>query len=232
MSRIDSLVAAMTLTEKLGQMTMTTADSAVTGPVMTTNLNAGLESGEIGNLLNLYGADKVRAASAWRWKRAGSKFPCWWGWMSSMATALCSDSPGRSGAVRSDGLGSERAGSGERSRGRRHSPDLRADAGRGARPPLGPQRRKPRRRPFCRPGDGMGEGQRFSRRRPGRGGDPGGLRQALLRLWRGHGGTRICRHRCPRRAACAKSICHLSRPRWRPASPPSCRPLPTWTGYR
>ena len=62
MSRIDSLVAAMTLTEKLGQMTMATADSAVTGAVMRTGLDAGIASGAIGNVLNLIGADKTRAA--------------------------------------------------------------------------------------------------------------------------------------------------------------------------
>jgi len=62
LSRIDSLIAAMTLTEKLGQMTMATADSAVTGAVMRTGLDAGIASGAIGNVLNLIGADKTRAA--------------------------------------------------------------------------------------------------------------------------------------------------------------------------
>lgn len=60
MSRIDSLIAAMTLTEKLGQMTMATGDSAITGAVMRTGLEAGVTSGAIGNILNLYGADKTR----------------------------------------------------------------------------------------------------------------------------------------------------------------------------
>lgn len=60
MSRIDSLIATMTLTEKLGQMTMATGDSAITGAVMRTGLEAGVTSGAIGNILNLYGADKTR----------------------------------------------------------------------------------------------------------------------------------------------------------------------------
>lgn len=60
MSRIDSLIAAMTLTEKLGQMTMATGDSVITGAVMGTGLEAGVTSGAIGNILNLYGADKTR----------------------------------------------------------------------------------------------------------------------------------------------------------------------------
>ncbi|HEY4275291.1 MAG TPA: glycoside hydrolase family 3 N-terminal domain-containing protein [Rhizomicrobium sp.] len=62
MSRIDSLIAAMTLTEKLGQMTMMAADSATTGTAMTTDLDSGIRSGAIGNLLNLYGVEKTHAA--------------------------------------------------------------------------------------------------------------------------------------------------------------------------
>src|SRR6185437_15159799 len=62
LSRIESLIADMNLGERLGQLTMATADSAITGAVMTVGLDAGLASGAIGNLLNLYGADKVHAA--------------------------------------------------------------------------------------------------------------------------------------------------------------------------
>ncbi len=75
MSRIDSLVAAMTLTEKLGQMTMATADSAVTGAVMRTGLDAGITSGAIGNVLNLYGADKTRAAQRLALETSRLKIP-------------------------------------------------------------------------------------------------------------------------------------------------------------
>lgn len=62
MNRIESLIADMNLGEKLGQLTMATADSAITGAIMTVGLDAGLASGVIGNLLNLYDADKVHAA--------------------------------------------------------------------------------------------------------------------------------------------------------------------------
>jgi beta-glucosidase len=61
-SQIDDLIAAMTLPEKLGQLTMTTASYAVTGPVATTDLEAGIRTGQIGNVLNLYGPDAVRGA--------------------------------------------------------------------------------------------------------------------------------------------------------------------------
>src|ERR1700742_4036007 len=60
MGRIDSLIAEMTLAEKLGQLTMTAADYAVTGPVITPLSEDAIRSGVIGNLLNLYGAEATR----------------------------------------------------------------------------------------------------------------------------------------------------------------------------
>ena len=75
MSRIDSLIAAMTLGEKLGQMTMATGDSAVTGAVMTIGLDAGIASGEIGNVLNLFGADKIHAMQRMALEKTRLKIP-------------------------------------------------------------------------------------------------------------------------------------------------------------
>ena len=60
MSRIDRLIAAMTLPEKLGQMTMVSAGYAVTGPVVAGDARDAIKAGTIGNLLNLYGPDRVR----------------------------------------------------------------------------------------------------------------------------------------------------------------------------
>ena len=59
MSRIEQLIGAMTLSEKLGQMTMTAAPYAVTGPFVAGDLSEGIKSGAIGNLLNLYGPEIV-----------------------------------------------------------------------------------------------------------------------------------------------------------------------------
>jgi beta-glucosidase len=59
-SRIDQLIAAMTLPEKLGQMTMIAAGSAVTGPIVAGDAREAIKAGTIGNLLNLYGGDGVR----------------------------------------------------------------------------------------------------------------------------------------------------------------------------
>ena len=56
MSRIDTLLARMTLSEKLGQLTMTAAGYTVTGPVIAGDSTQAIIDGTIGNLLNLVGA--------------------------------------------------------------------------------------------------------------------------------------------------------------------------------
>ena len=55
MSRIDTLIAKMTLAEKLGQMTMTASSYAVTGPVIAGDSTQSIIDGTIGNLLNMVG---------------------------------------------------------------------------------------------------------------------------------------------------------------------------------
>ena len=59
MNRIEKLLAQMTLAEKLGQLTMTAAGHAVTGPVIAGDSTEAIRTGEIGNLLNLVGAGPV-----------------------------------------------------------------------------------------------------------------------------------------------------------------------------
>jgi beta-glucosidase len=58
--RIESLIGRMTLTEKLGQLTMMSASHTVTGPVITGHSVSDIRSGRIGNLLNLIGAVAAR----------------------------------------------------------------------------------------------------------------------------------------------------------------------------
>jgi beta-glucosidase len=60
MTRIDTLIGAMTLAEKLGQLTMTASSYAVTGPVIAGDSTESIKAGTIGNLLNMVGADHVR----------------------------------------------------------------------------------------------------------------------------------------------------------------------------
>jgi hypothetical protein len=60
MNRIDRLMREMSLAEKLGQLTMTAADYAVTGPTMADDWRDAIRAGTVGNLLNLVGAGPVR----------------------------------------------------------------------------------------------------------------------------------------------------------------------------
>jgi len=59
MGTIDKLLGRMTLPEKLGQLTMTAASYAVTGPVIAGDSTDSIRDGTLGNLLNLVGAKPV-----------------------------------------------------------------------------------------------------------------------------------------------------------------------------
>ena len=61
MGRIDNLLAAMTLEEKIGQLTMVAASRAVTGPAKLADATERIRAGRVGALLNLWGADETRA---------------------------------------------------------------------------------------------------------------------------------------------------------------------------
>lgn len=59
MSRIDELLATMTLQEKIGQLNMVAAGRSVTGPVLASGITEGIRAGRIGSLLNLWGTQEV-----------------------------------------------------------------------------------------------------------------------------------------------------------------------------
>ena len=60
MGRIDALLQKMTLEEKIGQLNMVAASRVVTGPGELRDLQEGIRTGRIGNLLNLWGAEETR----------------------------------------------------------------------------------------------------------------------------------------------------------------------------
>ena len=60
MNRVESLIGRMTLAEKLGQLTMTAAGFAVTGPIIAGDSTDSIKNGTLGNLLNLYGTEHIR----------------------------------------------------------------------------------------------------------------------------------------------------------------------------
>jgi beta-glucosidase len=75
MTRIESLIGEMTLSEKLGQLTMTACASAVTGPTIAGDSTEAIKSGAIGSLLNLVGADHIRQMQDLAVKHSRLKIP-------------------------------------------------------------------------------------------------------------------------------------------------------------
>ena len=60
MSRITALIKKMSLSEKVGQLTMTAAGHTVTGPTIAGDSIDAIKAGTVGNVLNLIGADHVK----------------------------------------------------------------------------------------------------------------------------------------------------------------------------
>lgn len=59
MSRIESLLRAMTLEEKLGQLNLVTAGHAATGPIVPGETTHDIRAGLVGGVFNLWGRDVV-----------------------------------------------------------------------------------------------------------------------------------------------------------------------------
>lgn len=57
---IDSLMAKMTLDEKLGQINLPPSDDIVTGQTINSNIGAAVARGEVGGTFNIKGAEKIR----------------------------------------------------------------------------------------------------------------------------------------------------------------------------
>uniref|UniRef100_A0A9E7ZZU1 beta-glucosidase n=1 Tax=Bosea sp. NBC_00436 TaxID=2969620 RepID=A0A9E7ZZU1_9HYPH len=59
---IDKLIGAMTLKEKVGQLTMLSGELVQTGPTSAPVTSAAIQNGEVGSLLNLVGPERIRDA--------------------------------------------------------------------------------------------------------------------------------------------------------------------------
>lgn len=59
---IEQLIGAMTLKEKVGQLTMLSGELVQTGPASAPVTSAAIQNGEVGSLLNLVGPDRIRDA--------------------------------------------------------------------------------------------------------------------------------------------------------------------------
>jgi beta-glucosidase len=73
--RIDRLLMALTLEEKIGQLNMVAAGSAVTGPVLARDVTEGIRAGRIGNLLNLWGTEPAHAVQRLAVEETRNKIP-------------------------------------------------------------------------------------------------------------------------------------------------------------
>ncbi len=59
---ISKLMAKMTLDEKIGQLNLVTPGGAVTGSVVSQDVDGKIRKGEVGGLFGITGPDKVRQA--------------------------------------------------------------------------------------------------------------------------------------------------------------------------
>jgi beta-glucosidase len=75
MTRIESLIGEMTLSEKLGQLTMTACGHTVTGPTLAGDSTDAIKAGTIGSVLNLVGADHIRQMQDLAVKHSRLKIP-------------------------------------------------------------------------------------------------------------------------------------------------------------
>jgi beta-glucosidase len=75
MTRTKKLLAAMTLEEKIGQLTMVAAAFAVTGPVLPGSAESEIRAGRAGGILNIWGAQAVEALQRIAVEEARLKIP-------------------------------------------------------------------------------------------------------------------------------------------------------------
>src|SRR6478609_6158122 len=59
---VSNLMKQMTLDEKLGQLNLVTPGGAVTGSVVSKDVETKIRNGQVGGLFGIWGADKVRQA--------------------------------------------------------------------------------------------------------------------------------------------------------------------------
>jgi beta-glucosidase len=57
---VKTLMAKMTLDEKIGQLNLVTGGRATTGSVVNSDIEAGIRDGKVGGIFGVYGADKVK----------------------------------------------------------------------------------------------------------------------------------------------------------------------------
>jgi beta-glucosidase len=76
---IERLIGQMTLQEKVGQLTMLSAELVQTGPTSAPITSQAIKEGRIGSLLNLWGAERVREVQRHAAQESRLKIPLFFG---------------------------------------------------------------------------------------------------------------------------------------------------------
>ena len=172
MSRIDKLIERMTLAEKLGQMTMTSASYAVTGPVIAGDSTDSIRNGTLGNLLNLVGAKHVHEMQRIAVEESRLGIPLLIGFDVIHGHRTIFPVPlAEAATFDPQHLGAHGARVRARNGSGRSRDDVRADGRRLARSALGPHGRRAGRGSVARGADRGGESPRLPGRRSGVGAD-------------------------------------------------------------
>ena len=228
MSRIETLIGRMTLAEKLGQLTMTACrlcrDRARSSPAIRPRPSRPAPSA----ICSIWSARNTCArCSALAVKESRLGIPLLIGLDVVHGHRILFPIPlGEASSFDPEAWALTRARVGQGSRGRRTGHDLCTDAGCGARSALGPHRRRPGRRSLARRAHRRGEGARIPGCQSRRSGRARRGRQALLRLWRGDGGPRLCLGRHLRANAARGPHAAVRRGGAARAWRPSCRHSP------
>ena len=76
---VSNLMSKMTLDEKIGQLNLVTPGGAVTGSVVSSDVDTKIRNGEVGGLFGITGADKVRQAQDIAVKNSRLHIPLFFG---------------------------------------------------------------------------------------------------------------------------------------------------------
>ena len=195
-ARVEALLGKMTLEEKVGQLVQYSAGQP-TGPgTGRTDYEDMIAKGQIGALFNISTAKETNAYQRIAVEKSRLKIPIVFGL--DVIHGFRTDISGSAGTgidLGSAPGGTGGQGGGARSLGNRDSLDVFSHGRHCPRCPLGPHHRRRRRRPVSGFRDGSCLRSWLSGNAPGRTGQHRRLRQALRRLWRCRGRSRLQHHR-------------------------------------
>jgi len=79
--KADSIIAIMTLEEKIGQLNLPAAGDITTGQAASANIAEKIKAGQVGGLFNLKSAEKIRDVQRVAVEESRLKIPSYLVWM-------------------------------------------------------------------------------------------------------------------------------------------------------